>query len=54
MPKLQFFGTRAAGAPSRIRLKKNDVVKVIAGKEMAFEVKRVLEASRPLGTPRLA
>jgi large subunit ribosomal protein L24 len=42
MPKLQFFGTRAAGAPSRIRLKKNDVVKVIAGKDKG-KTGRVLE-----------
>ena len=42
MPKLQFFGTRAAGAPSRIRLKKNDVVKVIAGRDKG-KTGRVLE-----------
>ena len=42
MAKLQFFGKRAAGAPSRIRLKKNDVVKVIAGKDKG-KTGRVLE-----------
>ena len=48
MPKLQFFGTRAAGAPSRIRLKKNDVVKVIAGKDKG-KTGRVLEVDREKG-----
>lgn len=33
MAKLQFFGQRAAGAPKRIRIKKNDVVKVISGRD---------------------
>ena len=42
MPKLQFFGARAAGAPSRIRLKKNDVVKIIAGRDKG-KTGRVLE-----------
>jgi large subunit ribosomal protein L24 len=42
MAKLQFFGTRAAGAPSRIRIKKNDTVKVIAGKDKG-KTGRVLE-----------
>ena len=48
MAKLQFFGTRAAGAPSRIRIKKNDTVKVIAGKDKG-KTGRVLEIDHEKG-----
>jgi large subunit ribosomal protein L24 len=46
--KLQFFGTRAAGAPKRIRIKKNDTVKVIAGKDKG-KTGRVLEINLEKG-----
>lgn len=48
MPKLKFFGTRAAGAPKRIRIKKNDTVKVIAGKDKG-KTGRVLEIDHEKG-----
>lgn len=48
MPKLQFFGTRAAGAPQRVRLKKNDLVKVIAGRDKG-KTGRVLEIDQEKG-----
>jgi large subunit ribosomal protein L24 len=48
MAKLQFFGTRAAGAPKRIRIKKNDTVKVIAGKDKG-KSGRVLEVDHDRG-----
>lgn len=48
MAKLQFFGTRAAGAPSRIRLKKNDVVKVVAGRDKG-KSGRVIEVDHEKG-----
>jgi large subunit ribosomal protein L24 len=48
MAKAQFFGTRAAGAPKRIRIKKNDTVKVIAGKDKG-KTGRVLEIDREKG-----
>jgi large subunit ribosomal protein L24 len=48
MPKLQFFGTRAEGAPSRIRIKKNDVVKVIAGRDKG-KTGRVIEVDHDKG-----
>lgn len=48
MPKLQFFGTRAEGAPSRIRIKKNDVVKVIAGRDKG-KTGRVIEVDHEKG-----
>jgi large subunit ribosomal protein L24 len=46
--KLQFFGARKEGAPSRIRIKKNDTVKVIAGKDKG-KTGRVLEVDREKG-----
>ncbi len=48
MAKLQFFGTRAAGAPARIRLKKDDIVKVIAGKDKG-KTGRILEVDQEKG-----
>jgi large subunit ribosomal protein L24 len=48
MAKLQFFGTRAAGAPARIRLKKDDIVKVIAGKDKG-KTGRILEVDQDKG-----
>jgi large subunit ribosomal protein L24 len=48
MAKLQFFGQRAAGAPRRIRLKKNDMVKVIAGRDKG-KTGRVLEVDQEKG-----
>lgn len=48
MAKLQFFGSRAAGAPSRIRLQKDDVVKVIAGRDKG-KTGRVLEIDKVKG-----
>ncbi|MCX6591487.1 MAG: 50S ribosomal protein L24 [Acidobacteria bacterium] len=48
MAKLQFFGSRAEGAPARIRLKKDDVVKVIAGKDKG-KTGRILEVIQDKG-----
>lgn len=48
MAKLQFFGTRAAGAPARVRIKKNDLVKVIAGRDKG-KSGRVLEIDQEKG-----
>ncbi len=48
MAKLQFFGRRADGAPARIRIKKNDTVKVIAGKDKG-KTGRVLEVDLEKG-----
>ncbi len=48
MAKPQFFGTRAAGAPKRIRLRKNDTVKIIAGKDKG-KTGRVLEVDHEKG-----
>lgn len=48
MAKLQFFGSRAEGAPARIRLKKDDVVKVIAGKDKG-KTGRILEVDQEKG-----
>jgi large subunit ribosomal protein L24 len=48
MAKPQFFGSRAAGAPRRIRIKKNDTVKVIAGKDKG-KTGRVLEIDHEKG-----
>ena len=53
-----FLHAEPAGVASwqlaKMNLAKLNHARRIAGKEMAFEVKRMLEASRPLGTPRLA
>jgi len=46
--KTQFYGARAAGAPRRIRIRKNDTVKVIAGKDKG-KTGRVLEVDRERG-----
>ncbi len=48
MAKLQFFGSRAAGAPKRIRIKKNDVVKIITGRDKG-KTGRVLEVHHERG-----
>lgn len=48
MAKLQFFGSRAAGAPSRIRIQKDDVVKVITGRDKG-KTGRVLEIDKEKG-----
>jgi len=48
MAKPQFFGSRKEGAPSRVRIKKNDTVKVIAGKDKG-KTGRVLEVDREKG-----
>ncbi len=48
MAKLQFFGTRAEGAPKRIRIKKNDTVKVIAGRDKG-KTGRVIEVDHEKG-----
>ena len=48
MGKTQFYGARAAGAPRRIRIRKNDTVKVIAGKDKG-KTGRVLEVDRERG-----
>ena len=44
----------AAWQLAKMNLAKMNHERRIAGKEMAFEVKRMLEAARPLGMPRLA
>lgn len=44
----------AAWQLAKLNLAKLNHERRIAGKEMAFEVKRTLEASRPLGVSRLA
>ena len=53
-----FLHAEPAGVTSwqlaKMNLAKMNHERRIAGKEMAFEVKRTLEASRPLGMPRLA
>jgi len=53
-----FLHAEPAGVASwqlaKMNLAKLNHERRVAGKEMAFEVKRMLEASRPLGTPRLA
>lgn len=48
MAKLQFFGKRAAGAPARIRIKKNDTVKIIAGRDKG-KTGRVIEVDTERG-----
>lgn len=48
MARSSFVGKKAAGAPARIRIKKNDVVKVIAGRDRG-KSGRVLEVDRDRG-----
>lgn len=48
MAKAQFFGSRAAGAPRRIRIQKDDVVKVITGRDKG-KTGRVLEIDKVKG-----
>jgi hypothetical protein len=44
----------AAWQLAKLNLAKMNHRRRVAGKNMAFEVKRTLEASRPVGVPRLA
>lgn len=44
----------SAGALARMNLAKANHARRAAGKKMAFELKRTLEASRPVGVSRLA